>query len=239
MRRTVISALLSSAVGLVLFAGAAQAIPIRVSQESAAGVGDFDSNVLGSIETYQTTLTTADYYHYNNPFVASYNGTAPTAVSGLSQIFFLQASDGLSMVLLNDIPRDGSGGSTRTRFDLINDSASFLVKDDPGDHYTTNATGTSLTATHNWAPCCTDGLAIGSLDGDWQMLAQFTANPNGINSWTGTSSDNTYLNLALNTGQRVRFDTASVPEPATVALLAMGLLGLGFTMKRKQIGYNN
>lgn len=39
----------------------ANAIPIEVSQESAAEAGDFDSNVLGFIDPFNTGLTTAGF----------------------------------------------------------------------------------------------------------------------------------------------------------------------------------
>ncbi len=38
---------------------------IRVSQESAPGVGDFDDNVLGCIFPYETSVTPADFYGYS------------------------------------------------------------------------------------------------------------------------------------------------------------------------------
>ena len=40
----------------------AQAVEIRVSQESSAGAGDFDANVLGTIDSFSTALTTAQHY---------------------------------------------------------------------------------------------------------------------------------------------------------------------------------
>ena len=48
-------------------------------------------------------LTAADFYSYNNPFAASYDGDVkrgPTAVSEHGLIFFAKASDGLALFVV-------------------------------------------------------------------------------------------------------------------------------------------
>ena len=135
-----------------------QASLIRISQESLAGAGDFDANVLGNIDTFSTTMTAADFYQYGSPNAASYNGElndGPLPVSSLSQIFLVDASDGLALMVVHDNPNDGTGGRTQTR----------------------------------WIGCCTDGYAIGSLDGDWALFGQSLATPTGITDWAVVSSD--------------------------------------------------
>jgi hypothetical protein len=59
--------------GLMLLASqSADAVTIRVSQESAAGVGDFDANVLGFVDSFDvSTLTPAGFYTFSG---SSYNG---------------------------------------------------------------------------------------------------------------------------------------------------------------------
>ena len=84
--------------GSVAIAGSAQALTVQVSQESAAGLGDFGANILGLVTTYDTALTNAGFYQYDNPNFASYNGElngGPLGIDGLSQAFLVNGSDGL------------------------------------------------------------------------------------------------------------------------------------------------
>ena len=208
----------------------AHAGSIRVSQESSAGAGDFDANVLGTIDPFVTALTTANYYQYGNPDAASYNGQlngGPNAVSSQSLAFFVDAGDGLSLVVVHDNPNDGSGGNTQTRWNLSGDTAAVVVEDDPGEPTTVSGGGTQFDSSKNWLACCTDGYAIGSLDGMWELFGQFLTSPNGINSWAVIDSDGSSTSLVLDAGRRVRFDlVADVPVPAPLALLGLGLIGL-------------
>ena len=83
---------------LVSVSFAAQSASIRVSQESAAGLGDFDANILGTIDTFDTALSIAGFYQYNVPDGASYNGDlngGPAPISSVTQGFFVNATDGL------------------------------------------------------------------------------------------------------------------------------------------------
>ena len=222
--------------GLSAMPGHAEAGIIRVSQESAAGAGDFDANVLGSIDPFVTALTIAQFYQYGTPNGASYNGElngGPNPVSSLSQAFFVSASNGLSLVVVHDNPNDGSGGSTRTRWNLTGDIAAQVVADDPGEPITVSMAGMQFDSTKNWAPCCTDGYAIGSIDGSgWALVGQFLAQPTGITSWAAVNNDFTLTSLVLEPGRRVRFDV--VPAPGTTALVVLGLLAAGFAGRRNR-----
>ncbi|MHC4952574.1 MAG: PEP-CTERM sorting domain-containing protein [Planctomycetota bacterium] len=219
-------------VGLV--AVHADAAPIRVSQESAAGAGDFDANILGTVDVFNTALTTAAFYQYGNPFGSSYNGDVnggPSGADGLTQLFLVQASDGLSLVIVHDDPVDGSGGTANTRFDLVGDTATITVKDDGEPGYVD--TGTQFSATHNWIACCTDGYAITSLDGNWTMFGQFTSGPTGITQWQVSNSGGADVALVLQAGRRVRLDLASsVPEPSVYALLGAAFV-FCFLLRRR------
>ena len=214
----------------------AYAIPIRVSQESSTGAGDFDANVLGFIDPFVTGLTTAAFYQYGTPNAASYNGElngGPLPVSSLSQVFLVDAADGLSLVVVHDNPNDGTGGSTQTRWNLTGDSAAQVLADDPGEPVVVSGGGTQFDSTKNWVSCCTDGYALGSLDGDWAMFGQFLTTPTGITNWAAVSNDFSSINLALSPGRRVRLDTVSVPDSAILFLLGPSLIGLvGFGRKK-------
>jgi hypothetical protein len=229
----VLSAVLLVVASLGLAAGA-HAVPIRVSQESSAGAGDFDANVLGFIDPFATGLTTSQFYQYGNPFGASYNGNlngGPAAVSELSQVFLVDASDGLSLVVVHDSPADGSGGNTLTRWNLFGDTAAQVLADDPGEPVVVSGGGTQFDSRKNWIGCCTDGYALGSLDGSWVMYGSFLAPPAGITDWAAVSSDFSSIALTLDPNRRVRLDP--VPEPSTMLILGVGLIGLAGVGRKK------
>jgi hypothetical protein len=215
----------------------AEATLIRVSQESGAGAGDFDANVLGFVNPFVTPLTAAGFYQYGTPNRASYNGElngGPTPISSLTQLFLVDADDGLSLFVVHDNPNDGSGGRTQTRWNLTGDTAAQVQADDPGEPVVVSAGDTQFDSVKNWAPCCTDGYALGSLDGSWAMYGQFLATPIGITDWAVVDNDFTSIPLVLDEGRRVRLD-AVVPEPATLILLGVGLAGLPLLRRtRKQ-----
>lgn len=215
---------------------AADAAPVRVSQESTAGAGDFDANILGFIDPFATTLTATQFYQYDNPNRASYNGElngGPTPVSDLSQIFLVNASDGLSLFVVHDRPNDGSGGSTQTQWNLTGDTAGPVLGDDPNETITVSAGNTQFNSSKNWIACCTDGYVIGSLESDWELLGQFLSST-GISTWAAVSSDASSIALDLDIGRRVRLDLAPVPLPAAFPLFA-GALGLfGFLGWRRR-----
>ncbi len=231
---------LRSFMGLSLAAGVlvggvspAHAVTIRVSQESAAGLGDFDSNVLGTLTPYSTTDSASDFYGYNTTNPASYGNGTPTLSAALSHLFLVDASDGLSLFIVHDAPQTNPGGTARTAFSLTGDTASILVRDDANAGYID--TGVSFSANHNWNTCCTDGYVIGSLDGDWRVIGGFVQNaPTGLNDWSALSSDGSTLDLALELGRRVRLDLlpdAAVPEPAA-ALSLLAMAGLALARRR-------
>jgi len=221
----------------------AQSATIRVSQESSAGAGDFDANVLGFIDSFSTGLGIANFYQYGSPFAASYNGElngGPNPASSLTQSFFVEAADGLHYVVVHDNPNDGSGGRTQMTTVLAGGaggSTVFSVEDDPGEGTTVSDVGSDriFDTSHNWVACCTDGYAIGDLGSSFLMLAAFDALPTGIDGWQATGNSLANIGLALNDSLgRVRFDLAPIPVPAAVWLFATALGFLGYFGKRKK-----
>lgn len=215
---------------------------VRVSQESSIGAGDFDNNILGFIDPFNTTKTAKNYYKYED---ASFNGPAPTLVKDQSHLFLVDAADGLSLFVVHNKPHPGFSneehGSANMRFDLSGDTADLkLVDDDISDKAERSDGGTTFTSKHNWNRFRTDGLVIGSLDNDWEMLVQFTAASTGLTSWLADSSSGASVPLEIETGRRVRLDFApsppiSVPEPSSIlGLLAFGTFGVSSLLKHKQ-----
>jgi len=219
---------------------AAQSATIRVSQESSAGAGDFDSNVLGFVDSYSSALTASEYYGYSTNFAASFDDGDQdvTLTSNKSHVFFVDGADGLSAFFVHDKPVDGSGGGALMTLDLVGDGASVLVRDD------NEATGLPSGPNHfemnrAWSPCCTDGFVIGSLDDDWSLFAEFDAFTARGLTWTDFDGwwvfdGATSIDLASDLDRRVRFDLNPIPLPAAAWLFGTALIGLvGYSRRRK------
>ncbi len=228
----------------LMAASTANAALIRVSQESSVGAGDFDANVLGTISTWSTPMSSAAFYQYGTPQGASYNGEengGPAPISNTTINFFALTSDGLTFYNVHDKPGDGFGGSAKMTWSLAGgDTAAFMVGDDGGEGLTPGlgSQDTSFTTNHNWVSCCTDGFGLGTIDGaGWELFGEFDSNTKyasesdgGIDFWSALSADGGTINLALNLDRRVRFD--AVPEPSVLALFGAGLIALGFVRRR-------
>lgn len=199
---------------------------VRISQESAPGVGDFDRNPFTLLEAYSTSKTAAEFYQYNIGYGASFNGSVEPLIAEQSRLFFLDAADGLSLFLIHDRPANSDGGSARMLFQLLGDTAELKISDDLAEA-TQNTNGTLFTTNFLWNSCCTDGLVIGSLDGNWQMSAHFTAKPIGLKSWYAYSATgSSKIPLSMQPNRRIRFQSSAVatPEPSYVIPLALGSL---------------
>ncbi len=221
----IVSGLVVGIVGLAGVTSDARATTIQIAQESSLNANDFDSNILGVINPFSTSLSTSDFYSFGS---SSYNGNTnggPSPLANTTQLFMLDASDGLSLIVIHDGISDGSGGNANETWTLTGgDTASVLVSDDG-----TEASATSSTVFDTnflWASCCTDGYAIGSLDGDWTMIGGFNSFSN-ISTWQAVSSGFSDIPLTLATSTttgRVRLQT--IPEPGTMGLVLMGLIVL-------------
>jgi len=215
------------------------ALTVNVAFESSAGVGDFNNNILGQIESFDTTpplLTVEEFYDWYDTAGGgvtggSYNGHkhgGPDPLSNLTQLFLVNTSEGMSLFVVHDLQWDGSGGDADMQVDLTGGTADFLFYDDthaedPDDTYTTVG-GTQFNTTNDWGAGYTDGFVIGPLDNNWTIFGQFTTDPRGIDGWQVVSSDLSTISLDLEVGRRVRF--SQIPIPSAIWLFGVGLVGL-------------
>lgn len=235
-----------AALALSFGAPAADAALIDVLVESSAGSGIFDVN-LGQIGTFDRSgETVAQTYQLGNPITLAYNGDVINPTVGTSQLFFTFNSNGLNLYWIHDSTANTAGGVANTTVSLMdplgnNDPMSYLLQDDPGsgaaDQYT--QIGDDFTASNSWFAGKTDGFVIGglnsSVDSGWMLLANFNGSSSGwqATSGSGVGAGDIDLSSYINSGASVKFQLSQVPEPGTIALFGLGLVGL-FGLRRKR-----
>ena len=196
---------------------------IRISQESSPGAGDFDENVLGTIDSSDAgKMTVQGFYAYGEISDFSYNGKKPRLRPDTSHLFFVDSLEGLSLFIVHDATNDLDGGVAVMRFDVTGDrdGIRILVHDDPYsnfDYYEVSPDSRTFTSWHRWFSCCTDGLVLGTLEGDWKVFAQFIQQDGllgedtirGLSSWIALSGIGSEIRLSLQKGRRVLLDPIS------------------------------
>ncbi len=198
---------------------------IRVSQESAPGVGDFADNVLGFLGAYPSLGTTAEeFFGYGIPDGSSWNGALLTPEADRTHMVFAETLEGLTMFVVHDRAGspDADGGDAEMMYEFINDvdGGEITVKDDPVDDYSGEPGDLVFTSDHVWSTCCTDGLALSGLDCEGLLEVTFTdigSGPTiaGLTEWVAYSSNGDQIPLALEEDRAVRFEV--VPPPSCLA----------------------
>jgi len=187
---------------------------IEVSQESAPGAGDFDLNVLGTIDAVPTSQTIQNYYGFNSAS-GSFNGPEPVPDADTVFLALIDSSaNGMNLILLYGEANASFTGSVYIDSRVVvaedPDGAEFRVYDglpNQGTHideYTT-AGKSYFGINHGYGPCCTDGMALGALDGDWVVYYELVSatGPVPANLMAHTSGGGgVALDLAV--GKRVR-----------------------------------
>ncbi|MEM1379944.1 MAG: hypothetical protein AAGH41_04880 [Pseudomonadota bacterium] len=222
---------LAGIASLGMMASAAHASTYFVEQETAPNSGIFTT--VGKIKAFDASgLSTVDAYKYDNGLRSSYNGNdngLPDPVNGAARLFLVDTSDGLSLFLVLDGPGPNNG-SADLEWTVSNDTAAALVNDDNSEAPTTD--GINFSYSFDWFTCCTDGFAIGSLDGDFAIEGAFTSF-SGLNLFEAVSAGGGTVGLTLANDQAVRL--SQVPVPAAAPLAAAGFAGLfGANARRRR-----
>ncbi|MFB6083260.1 MAG: hypothetical protein ABEJ94_03325, partial [Halorientalis sp.] len=160
------------------------------------------------IATMQNNNPISEFYGYAE---AEINSIQPIAQSDTSQLMLWSGPNGVSLVVLNDKPQDGSGGAVTLEFSGLPADGSWVVEDDPGDHYSRQR------ADWAWTYDNTDGGAYrGGLRNETititphfnEEAAKEPLTPGQISSWV----------LAWGEAKSPRRQPLDVDEPVTIEI---------------------
>ena len=159
-------------------------------------------DVTTKLEPLQKAGTVAQFYSYGSPAGSSANAGEETSDQANIYLYRDTNTDKLSLVLVYDVAKDGTGGAMKMTIDGLPAGTTVALKDDPNHAPDTYNTGTGK-FTWAWGGCCTDGMAL-TFPTDSFCI---TINPTlvqGIDNWTVVSHGD---------GARTETDLGSLFEP--------------------------
>lgn len=163
--------------------------------------------------------TIEEFYNYGENEI---NSPLPVAKSDVSRLFFWSGPNGLSLMVIHDKPRDGSGGAVSMDFtNLPTREGYWIVEDDPGDF----ESSTDVTPDWSWTADNTDGGVFrGGLTNSTITItpsfndgaARRPLTPGTIDRWqvaTGRATDP--RNISLDMTEPVTIDFPETPDTDT------------------------
>lgn len=191
---------------------------------------------LGQFDSYSGGISGAANYNYFTAENHLVNG--PTLAATTGHIFFYEGSDGLFFNSIFDSVAT-SGPNQRVQWDITVSGSSadpyVAVSDDVGELQETAAD--FFDANFHYIPRYGDGGVIGGLAGDWSLTIDPVLYQN-LNFLKVFDDSGSSIDLAINTTDTIVFSAASakVPEPSILALFSLGLVGVGFGVRRRLKG---
>ncbi|WP_267643233.1 hypothetical protein [Haloarchaeobius amylolyticus] len=194
------------------------------------------------------------FYNYGN---AEINSPLPVAKSDVSRLFFWSGPEGLSLVLIHDKPRDGSGAAVSMDFDGLPGSGYWVVRDDSGDFgysgtspdwswnndntdggaFRGGLTNTSVTITPYFNDeAVREPLTPGTLD-QWQVVTGRATNPRNI-SLDMDEPVTLTVPEAPDTGSGGGDDTSDEGNATFTTTIAPGTQGLTVAYQTEQTDVN-
>jgi hypothetical protein len=213
---------LKSMIMPVLLLALVSAVMVSSTNVAMASSGTYfleqDGNVW--IVTPEVTIEdVATFYDYGPPASTS---LTDQPLEDTSVVFLHEDSLGvLSLVVINDTIGDPDGGRAQIDLSGLDPDAEWLAKDDPGEVYVDADALGDATARWAWAPCCTDGGAIGDLGDDVDISASFDptwTNVPNLAFWDADSDSHIELDISkpftinqINTKAEI-LDASGVPD---------------------------
>jgi hypothetical protein len=104
-----------------------------------------------------TNSSAVNFYSYGNPIGASANTGLELSETLLVMLHEDTNTGNTSLIIILDLPNDGTGGDVDLTVNCLPDSAAVAVADDGGELFGSPPT---ITGDFSWVSCCTDGGVI-------------------------------------------------------------------------------